>query len=435
VEGVLRAEYKFLRECLTNDPDVDLISFVRSASPQQVSVAGLMTGSELLSPERLEKIDVVLLGDFESRMIDESSYQAIKNWVENGGGLMILGGYQNLSENGLINTVLADLLPVEINEGGIRQIDQPFRFDLTYEGRSHPALNITGDIANDSQLWNSLPELKGIATVKQAKPGATVLARHPQSNPSDPAQEGYVVLATQPFGKGVVTIFTADTTWRWSRLLRLAGQSDALYVRFWSQMVRWLAHRDAATEQTALRIATDAPLYKRGNRVTITVNRNPAVLLPGEESEKTSLELVVITPDQQTIPLSPTNDLTNINRWVASYFPDRGGRFQISAKLLRNDADLANQQTEFLVEGSQIELEDPTPNTAVMQQIARATGGLYADITNDEAVGKIIQSLPTDLRITDKIQTSQLWNSPVLFIIFLVLVTFEWIVRRKNQLV
>jgi hypothetical protein len=200
-------------------------------------------------------------------------------------------------------------------------------------------------------------------------------------------------------------------------------------------MVRWLAHRDAATEQTALRIATDAPLYKRGNRVTITVNRNPAVLLPGEESEKTSLELVVITPDQQTIPLSPTNDLTNINRWVASYFPDRGGRFQISAKLLRNDADLANQQTEFLVEGSQIELEDPTPNTAVMQQIARATGGLYADITNDEAVGKIIQSLPTDLRITDKIQTSQLWNSPVLFIIFLVLVTFEWIVRRKNQLV
>lgn len=435
VEGVLRAECKFLRERLGQDPDVDLISFVRAAGPQQVSIAGVMAASELLSPERLEKIDVVLLGDFESRMIDERSYAAIRDWVEAGGGLMVLGGYQNLSEHGLSSTALADLLPVEIAEGGIGQIDQPFRFDLTYEGRRHPALNITGDMARDARLWNALAELKGIVAVKQAKPGATVLARHPQPNPNISSREGYIVLASQPYGKGVVVVLTSDTTWRWSRLLRLSGQSDALYVRFWSQMVRWLAHRETASEQTALRISTDAAVYKRGSRVTMTVNRNPAVMLPSEEGEKTSVELTVITPDDRSIPLAPTSDPANVNRWTATYFPDRGGRFQVTVRLLGADADLANEQTEFLVEGSRIELEDPTPNTAVMQQIARSTGGLYAQISDDLAVEKLIRSLPREPRVTNKVQMSQLWNSPYFFIIFLILVSTEWIVRRRNQLV
>ena len=70
-----------------------------------------------------------------------------------------------------------------------------------------------------------------------------------------------------------------------------------------------------------------------------------------------------------------------------------------------------------------------------MQQIARSTGGLYARISDDRAVEKLIRSLPREPRVTSKAQTSQLWNSPYFFIIFLILVSTEWIVRRRNQLV
>jgi len=70
-----------------------------------------------------------------------------------------------------------------------------------------------------------------------------------------------------------------------------------------------------------------------------------------------------------------------------------------------------------------------------MQQIARTTGGLYAEITDDPAVRKLVESLPGEPRITSKAQTTQIWNSPTLFIGFLILVTVEWIVRRRNQLI
>jgi len=438
IEGVLRAEYKFLRQRLADDPDVDLITFVRAASPDQASVSGVLAGSELVSPQRLEKIDVVLLGDFESRMLDPRAYAALRDWVEAGGGLMILAGYKNLSDDGLVRTPLADLLPVE-PAGGIAQIDQPFRFTLTADGRRHPALTVTGDMTRDAGLWQSLPELQGVVATGRAKPAATVLARHPQINTNDPGRQGYVVLATQPFGKGTVTVLTADTTWRWSRLARLTGRPDTLYVRFWSQMVRWLAHRDAASGRTALTVSTEAASYRRGERVTVTARRNPAVVLPGEESAETSLALAVTAPDGRKTPLEPLADLADANRWTATYFPDRGGRFTIDARLVRASdegaADAANQQTEFLVEGSKIELENPTPNVAVMGQIARLTGGVYAELDDAKAAENLVASLPSAPRIVRQERTTHLWNSPVLFVIFLALICAEWIVRRRNHLV
>ena len=439
VEGVLRAECKYLRERLSEDPDVDLVSFVRAANPDQALVTGVLAGSELINPQRLEKIDVVLLGDFEARMVDDQAYEALRAWVEAGGGLMVLGGYYNLSERGLSRTALAEVLPVEPDTGGIEQIEAPFRFSLTAEGRRHPALTVTGDLARDARLWESLPELKGVVAVRRAKPGATVLARHPQANRHSAPEEGYVVLATQSFGKGTVAVLTADTTWRWSRLPRLMGRPDTLYVRFWSQMVRWLAHRDVASERTALTVSTDAPSYQRGQRVSVTVRRNPAVMIPGEDAAQTSLALTVDNPDGRSTRLTPVSDVTDPNLWTASYFPDRGGRFRVLAALTRagteDKTDLANQETEFIVAGSRIELEEPSPNTAVMQEIARLTGGVYAELNDEQATEALVNGLPTAGRITAKVRTSQVWNSPALFLVFLVLVSTEWTLRRRNQLV
>lgn len=439
IEGVLRAEYKFLRQRLADDPDVDLISFVRTASPDQVSVSDVLAGAELVSPERLEKIDVVLLGDFEAPMLEDRAYGALRDWVEAGGGLFVLGGYRNLSDQGLARTPLGEALPVEPLTGGIEQIDRPFSFALTGDGRRHPAFTVTGDLTRDARLWESLPELAGIVAVRGARAGASVLARHPEINPFSDDGEGYVVLAVQSFGKGAVAVLTADTTWRWSRLPRLAGRPDTLYVRFWSQLVRWLAHRDAASERTALTVSTDAASYRRGRRVMVSVRRNPAVMIPGADGSETSLDVTVINPDGRKTPLSPDADATDPNLWTASYFPDRGGRFEVWARLARaggdERVDVANRQTEFIVEGSKIELEDPTPNNALLREIARLTGGVFAQLDQPEETAALVDQLPAGARVTAKVHTSHVWNSPVLFLLFLALVTVEWIVRRRNQLV
>ena len=171
---------------------------------------------------------------------------------------MVLGGYQNLSPTGFWQTPLADLLPVEPADVP-RQIDRPFEFSLTPEGLAHPAMTLSGNSTEDAALWQALPPLAGIVGVGKAKPGAVVLARYPDAG--NPTRRSAALATmrpaarscspTQSFGKGRVGLLAADTTWRWSRLVRLAGRSDAMYVRFWSQWVRWLAGRDVRSQADA----------------------------------------------------------------------------------------------------------------------------------------------------------------------------------------
>ncbi|MCX5659114.1 MAG: glutamine amidotransferase [Planctomycetota bacterium] len=457
IEGFLRPEYTFLRNRLSNDPDVNLVSFVRSANPDQSGSAGALAGAELITAERLKKIDVVLLGDFESRMLDEPTYAALRQWVEDGGAMMVLGGYYNLGDDGLVSTPLKDALPVELSAGPVYQVEEPFLLRLTDEGKRHPALYITGDATRDAALWESLPPLRGIAAVRDAKPGATVLARHPHPNTDAADKLGYIVLATQHFGKGTVALFTADTTWRWSRYLRLAGKPDTLYVRFWSQMVRWLARRDIQDPRPALAVSTDNAVYERGHKVTVRVQRNLAAMVPGQENQASQLSLVVHTPDGRTTPLSPS-PTADPNQWSATYFPDRGGRFEVHARLVANAApaapeadpakppagasgsasgskDLANQVCEFLVHGSSLELDDPATNPSVLEQIASVTGGLYADIDDARAGKDLFSALPHEPRTVTETKKANVWNSPFLLILFLTCISAEWIIRRRNQLV
>lgn len=438
IEGTLRSEHQFLRRRLAADPDVDLASFVRAASPRTAAGVSGAVGERLITADRLDKMDAVLLGDFEAAMLSDTTYHRLRDWVEQGGGLMVLGGYRNLSPAGLGATALADALPVRLDAAGVGQIDQPFRFELTPAGRRHPALTITGDMARDAELWASLPPLRGVAATGPARPGATVLARHPRANPASDDGAGYPVLAVQRFGRGVAALIAADTTWRWSRLPRLAGRTDALYARFWSQIVRALAQRPIDSKRNALMLSTDSEAYDRGQRVGIIARRNPAAMVPGQAGEAARLELTVDRPDGATVTLHADPDPEQPDAWRANYFPDRGGRFEVDARLLRPTAEgtrtLANQRTAFMVRGAEQELADPSTDPTFMRRIARLTGGTYAEINNDHAATAMIDRLPDDPVLSRRVRVSQLWHSPLLFIAFLAMLSAEWYLRRRHQL-
>src|SRR6202011_730220 len=114
--------------------------------------------------------------------------------------------------------------------------------------------------------------LLGASVVERAKPGASVLAENPNllinGHPA-------VVAATQRYGAGQVMVLAGDTTWRWTRFTRIAGQSDTLYARFWSQTLRWLSGRSRDDKRPLLSVSTDRPDYEVNKQVTIRVAKQP----------------------------------------------------------------------------------------------------------------------------------------------------------------
>lgn len=423
LEGFLRHEFTFLKRRLDEDPDISLVSVIRRADPG-LPAAGLR--GELLTPDHLEKFDLVILGDMEGGHLDDTEYAALKAWVEQGNALLVLGGYHSFGPNGFRDTGLAEVVPIVFAEREPMQREEPFALSLTPEGASHPIFEITGDRVQDEGLWGGAPRLAGSSAIERVKPGATVLAERAGEPGGDPAMP---VVVLHRFGAGRVLVITADTTWRWARHSRILGQSDTLFSRFWSQAVRWLAAWESDDDEPVLSLVTDRPTYDVGKAVTITAT----VRRPGEEATAAaSLDVVLRGGDGGEIPLRMVSNSADPNRFTGTVYPEKGGRYQVTGEVTAEGEVIAGGVTEFLVHGSNLELADAGIDRGRLQSLARATGGRYVDVGD---VAGLVRSIPLSDRRTVRTVRSELWNAPGLFLVFLAAISLEWVTRRKHHLV
>jgi len=426
LEGFLRYEYKFIKNRLEDDPDVSLVSIVRRANPNVAQ-----TGSEgnLLTAERLKEFEVVILGDMEGDFLTSGEYQALTEWVHEGHGLVVLGGYRSFGAKGLRGTPLADVLPVVFKDAEPLQSDDPFVLKLTETGRQHPIFEITGDRVRDASLWNSSPHLAGSCLVERAKAGADVLAVNPgfvaDGQPSP-------VVALGRYGSGHALVIAADTTWHWSRLTRLTGQADTLFARFWSQTVRWMAGRQLKDERPPLVVSTNRPDYEVGKPVEIRAVRQAGADSPLATAE-VSVQVVNEAGQSVAVPVRAGSSEPDV--FTGTWHPPAGGRYQLEALLATAGATAANQSTEFLVHGSDLELAETGTDPERLRSIAKLTGGLYYDIGDADQLADKIERRE---RHVTRVDRAEFWSSPGqqtgLFVFFLAAITGEWVLRRRNHL-
>jgi uncharacterized membrane protein len=442
VEGFLRYEYKYLKARLEDDPDIDLDTVVRRVSPD---VPEGRAGKEVLTEETLKNTDVVILGDMEAGFFSQAEYRRLLAWLDDkdfGGprpkegvadqavrrehSLLALGGYRSLGPDGFRKTPLADVLPVVLADGPPYQLEESFPLKLTPEGQRHPLFTLTKDTIKDAEIWNGAPPLQGMAVVQGVKPDAEELAVNPKAERG--GKPAPVLVVRRAGGGGHVMVLTADTTWRWSRVPRLVGQPDTLYSRFWSQAVRWLAGRGMDDDGPLLAVNTDRPDYDVGRKVTVTVRRQPK---SGKSLSAAEPSVEVLDPAGKTLALPLKGYSADPDRFTAEFYPSVGGRYELSAALKTAGKPLANQTAEFLVQGPDLEMANTGTNPNNLRTLAEVTGGVYLDIDNaDQLPNKIARKE----RRTARVDRSEYWNAPWLFLGFLGLVTGEWFLRRRNHL-
>jgi hypothetical protein len=423
LEGYLRPEFKFLKNRLEDDPDVNLVSIVRRTNPER---AEARAGKDLLTPERLKGLDIVILGDMEAGYLSATEYQALVRWLDDKGhSLLVLGGYLSFGPDGFRSTPLADVLPVVFADRPPYQSEEPFALEL--KKADHPIFEVSSDRVKDAAAWRALPPLLGQSVVRRAKPGAEVLAVNPGLLvDGQPA----VVAATQRAGgAGLVMVLTADTTWRWSRLPRVLGQPDTLYARFWSQTVRYLAGRTQNDQRPLLAVSTDRPDYEVGKQVTVRVVRQPR---PDNDLAGMDVAAEITGPGGKATPVPLRAGSAEPDVLTGTFFPPAGGRYEVLASLTGGGKPAEHQVAEFLVQGSDLELADPGTNRENLRAIANATGGAYLDVEDAE---QLAAKLPHKERRLPQVTRLEFWNSPWLFCGFLAAVTGEWLLRRRNHLV
>jgi len=437
VEGFLREEYTFLKRHLEKDPDLRFFPLIRRVNPEST---GSRRARDVITRNRLKDFDVVILGDMEANFLSENEYGALLAWLDKKGkkgqehSLLVLGGYRSFGADGFRKTRLAGALPVVFAKKQPYQSEGWFRVELTEAGRGHALFAVSDDRVQTDRAWRQAPKLKGCALVQKAKPAAQVLAVNPDVRVGGkPA----IVAAVQRYGVGHTMVLTADTTWIWSRFPSMAGGSDMLHARFWSQTIRWLAGLAGTDEGARLTVSTDKLGYEVGRPVKVTVVRRSSADLDVAKA-KLSVTYRMTEGGGKPVRVPVRNSTARPDVFEGTFYPaaggmpGAGGRYEISALLSKGAERIANRSARFDVYGSRQELRDPGTKKENLEALSEGSRGVYKDITEADELAK---SIPRKQRVVAYAQHIPYWNSLMLFLIFIGAVSTEWFVRRRSHLV
>jgi hypothetical protein len=420
-------DVRALRTLLRRDPNVELLSYYILRDEEDMDRADWNAPLSLIAfpvdqifREQLGSFDLVILHNFDA--LHHGDYLGnIAQYVRDGGSLVIIGGDMGLAaaEYG----ALADLLPIDATRAaGIQR--GAFEVQLSDAGRRHP---LTAWLARDETLVDELPALDtfnpAALSTRAASIGGAVLLEHPSGAP---------LLAVAEPAKGRTLVLATGTSWRLGFAADLPLIDGARpFDKLWLASVRWLL-REGDEDRLVMDLARDR--MPPGTPLTMSLRTLNATY---DADPKIGVSWTVHPVGAEDQPPAAQGELTTDDRGEATVtLPAVGpGAWVIAAR--RADADPSAPATRRVVlvdaVGDELASVDADPGTILLSELARETGGAFADLSKGDP-------LPTSIPLADPSLATREGGVPREVpigegwpILVLVLTAFsaEWILRRR----
>jgi uncharacterized membrane protein len=423
VEGEPRWEYKFIRRSIADDPNLVVESLLRSSQNkyyrQGIAVETTLAEGFPKKKEDLFQYSGIILGSIESTFFTQDQQNMIVDFVkERGGGFLMLGGKNSFSSGRYQNTPIADILPVDLLPDRALPVIEKVRLVLTELGKTHNLMRLSGDPATNNKIWNQLPPLEDFNRVGEAKPGGVVLARgDPESSGGSP-----ILLAFQRYGLGRTMIFATGSSWHWQMEMDHEDQTSEL---FWKQMLRWLVSASPA----AVTVTSDKDTYLPGELVNVSADIADKTF---KRLNNAHVVTKIIGPDgsSETLPLdwSGTQDGNYQSQVTAA---SREGTYQLEMDATQGTEKLGSYKAAFQVKDRPVEFYDAALDAGNLRSIATQTGGRYYPL---DQLANIIEDAIYVENPSSFVEQKELWDVPILFMALVVLLSGEWLWRKKKGL-
>jgi hypothetical protein len=418
-----RYEYRYLKNFLERDETIDLNVVLLSSDPEYSEQDRSALPTFPAAKDDLFAYDVIILGDADPGFLSASQMKNLFEFVtDKGGGIIFIAG-ENFNPLSYKGTPLETLLPIDLAEArnptAVGNNIDAFRPVLTAEGRSSPIFRFGDDEATSIQIWQNLPELFWLLEAPRRKPAAFVLAEHPSLQGSDGKLP---IMLYQFVGSGKAMFNAVDDTWRWR--LRVG---DRYFGRFWIQTVRFLA-RSKLLGQKQAEIATDRRRYQRNQPVQVQVRFPNPGLAPGSGEVNVQVQRKGQGPRKLTLKASPSAR----NVFEAALPQAQEGEYEV--RLLPPPVLAGGMpSTTFRVDPPASEFERVPMNQPEMVRSAQVSGGkFYTPATS----GRFLEDLPKPEKVPlDTDPPIPLWNTWPVLTLFLVVLTAEWLLRKRKQMI
>ncbi len=425
VEHSARFVYQFLMAALMRDRRVEPSFLLVNADPK-VSKSGPPFLPSF--PPTREKFlggeyNVIILGDVASGYLGKEHMEWIREFVQNRGGLIVIAGRQYMPAS-YVGTPLADVFPVEFESRKFAfDVDtrtQEFPTELTEVGKRSDMLSLADTPEDSLREWSKLPGFHWQYPLAKLKPGSVSLLENPRAKMGD---QPMPLLAAHHYGKGQVLFLGSDETWRWR-----FNEADKITNRFWGQIV--------------YQLGLPSLLGQSSKRVQVALERAQAILnVPGslfvrmldkdfnprkDAKIEATLEYLDAKPGQEktrTLTLVPIPGQDGEYRAPLAH--DQPGRYEVR---------INNPETNvfpFRVElPAKHELQENGLAEVALSEMAELSGGKFY---REEDLNEMASDIQPKMTAFTRRQEVVLWG-PLALILFVMLITGEWLLRKFSNL-
>lgn len=426
IEHAPRFEYKFLQGALMRDRRIEPTFLLVNADPK-VAKSGPPYLDEF--PKQRDKFfdakyNVIVLGDVAADYLNKEQWEWIREFVANRGGLIAISGRQHMpAEYG--KTPLAEVLPVETQAVKPRPPDedrtQEYPPTLTDLGLRLDMLSL-GDTAEENQkIWKELPGFYGFSPITKLRPGAQVLIANPRAKLDDKPMPVFV---TQYYGKGQVLLAGTDETWRWR-----ANAEDKHFRRFWGQILYHLGLPSLlGTSSSRVQMALDRSEAVIGRPGSIYVRLLDKDFNPRKDQNvEATIEYLDAKPGQERVRKLPLQLIAGRDGDYQGFLThEHPGRYEVKV------GNPEPATFSFRVElPSRHELEESGLAVTDLTDLAKLSGGRFY---REEDLSTLVSNVAPQLAPFTMRQEILLWT-PLLFLVFLALITIEWVARKFANLI
>lgn len=437
LEGYPRWEYRRLALDMLKraDENIEFQAFLLSANKDflQESSRGVPALTQVPTDRRelLDGYDVVIFGDVKPSDISadperiDAFLRALVEFVERGGGVGFVAGEYDLPR-AYIGTPLEALMPILIDEAELRtgpsDTTREFRPVLEDPDHPHEIVRLHPDLATNRRLWEDEGGLEGMfwyAPIARAKPGAQVILRHPRDRNS---YGSYPLLVSGYYPSGRTLFLAVDETWRFR-----FHYGPRYHERFWRNAIRWLALGRMKSGDRRFRIELARSQYDLGARVGVEArvldddyrpSEQPTQSVHWSEPEGKPTELVL-----GAVPGRP-------GVFRGAIEPDRTGLYRVWIEA--GDARIASSEFEVVLPS--LESQDPTPSPETLAVASTLTRGKAVDVAG---AASLAAEFPGGEERRDPISArlDDVWDRWPTLLLALLILSVEWILRKRAELV
>ncbi|MCZ7638028.1 MAG: glutamine amidotransferase [Verrucomicrobia bacterium] len=321
------------------------------------------------TPEDLFAYDAIILDDVEAAFFGADQAALFPRFVaERGGGFLMLGGAESFQEGGYHRTPIGDLLPVYLDRPDTANPGGPQRFSLAREGWLQAWARLRDNEGDERARLENVPPFLVFNRVRDVKPGASVIALA-----TDEDGHNRPALVTQRFGRGRSAALLLGDLWRWG-MRDTEARRDM--EKAWRQLIRWLVAD--VPKRVELSIEEQPAAGSGAVQLQIRV-RDPAFL---------PLDDATVSLEVEPVPAAGSSTVTNRIRmraepslseaglYTAAFLPRDSGAYKALA-VAENAAggEIGRAEAGWSTDLAAEEFRSLQPNTALLEAIARRTGG------------------------------------------------------------